>query len=86
MESLSCGVPVLAYKIGGIPDMITHFTNGYLADSVSADSLTKGIEWMCMNKEYWVKLSMNAREGIIKKNSPEVIGNSYLQLYKKVML
>jgi len=32
MESLACGTPVLAFKTGGIPEMIEHKKTGYLAD------------------------------------------------------
>ena len=32
MESLSCGTPVIAFTTGGIPDMVRHEHNGYLAD------------------------------------------------------
>lgn len=84
MESLSCGTPVLAFDIGGIPDMVNHFINGYLAD-VNSDSLATGMEWMINNKEIWPKLCTHAREGIVKINSPKIIGEKYFQLYKKAL-
>ncbi|RLD80493.1 MAG: glycosyl transferase group 1, partial [Bacteroidetes bacterium] len=43
MESLACGTPVLAFKTGGIPEMIDHKKNGYLADYKSAEDLKKGL-------------------------------------------
>src|SRR5690606_32116939 len=30
MEALCCGVPCVAFSIGGMPDMISHQQNGYL--------------------------------------------------------
>ena len=32
IEAMACGTPVLAFKTGGIPEMIEHKVNGYLAD------------------------------------------------------
>ena len=32
-ESLSCGTPVVAFNIGGMPDMILHEKNGYLVST-----------------------------------------------------
>lgn len=44
MESLSCGVPVVAFNIGGNPDMIEHTKNGYLATPYDTVELTRGID------------------------------------------
>jgi glycosyltransferase involved in cell wall biosynthesis len=35
LESLLCGCPVLAFRIGGIPDIVIHDTNGWIVDYVS---------------------------------------------------
>jgi glycosyltransferase involved in cell wall biosynthesis len=43
MESMACGTPVVAFNTGGIPEMIDHKTNGYLADYKSTDDLKAGI-------------------------------------------
>ncbi|MCC7400746.1 MAG: glycosyltransferase [Chitinophagaceae bacterium] len=49
-ESLSCGVPVVSFKTGGIPDLIMHKFNGYLAKERDADDLAIGIEY-CINND-----------------------------------
>ena len=33
MESLSCGTPVVGFAIGGIPEIVDHLVNGFLAFS-----------------------------------------------------
>lgn len=45
VESLACGVPVVGFQIGGIPDMIQHMSNGYLAKSKDYEDLAKGIKF-----------------------------------------
>ncbi|HEY0244262.1 MAG TPA: glycosyltransferase, partial [Mucilaginibacter sp.] len=45
MESLACGTPVIAFTTGGIPDMVQHQYNGYLAEYRSAQSFADGMEW-----------------------------------------
>ena len=85
MESLSCGLPVIAFNIGGMPDMIRHLSNGYLVSEINSDLLSKGMKWIIDNKENWNKISINAREGIIKNNSPDIIGKSYYDVYTKVL-
>lgn len=49
-ESLSCGTPVTAFDVGGIPDMIKHQSNGYLAEYKNADDLVAGIQYCLAQK------------------------------------
>jgi glycosyltransferase involved in cell wall biosynthesis len=46
-ESLSCGTPVVGFKIGGIPDMIRHKENGYLAAYQDSEDIAEGIKYCC---------------------------------------
>ena len=51
MESMACGVPCVAFNVGGIPQMIDHKTNGYVAEYKNAKDFTEGIMWcleMCI--------------------------------------
>lgn len=45
LESLSCGTPVVGFDVGGIPDMISHKNNGYLAKYQDATDLAEGIKF-----------------------------------------
>ena len=46
LESLFCGTPVLAFNVGGMPDMITHKVNGYLATPFSIIDFTNGLKYL----------------------------------------
>ena len=81
MEALSCGVPVAAFNIGGMPDMIVPGENGYLAKPFDWDDLAKGIEG-CADQTY-DKLAIS-RE-IREKYSSDKIGKAYLDLYSKIL-
>jgi len=50
LESLSCGTPVVGFNIGGIPDMIRHKENGYLAKYKDATDIADGIKFCIKNK------------------------------------
>lgn len=50
MEALSCGTPVVGFNVGGIPDMIRHKENGYLAKYKDADDVSEGIKFCLKNK------------------------------------
>ena len=48
-ESLSCGTPVVAFNTGGIPDMVQHKLNGYLARYKDASDIVEGINFVLSN-------------------------------------
>ncbi|MBN7810766.1 glycosyltransferase [Algoriphagus sp. H41] len=50
VESLSCGVPVVGFEIGGIPDMVKHKANGYLAQVTDYQELAEGIKY-CLEEQ-----------------------------------
>lgn len=43
MEAMACGVPCVGFRVGGIPEMIDHRQNGYVATAASIDDLAAGI-------------------------------------------
>lgn len=49
-EALNCGTPVVGFDIGGIPDMIKHKQNGYLAKYKDAEDIVEGITFCLQNK------------------------------------
>ncbi|WP_299819019.1 glycosyltransferase [uncultured Pontibacter sp.] len=55
MESLCCGTPVVGFAIGGIPDMVQHKENGYLAAYKDAEDLAAGIRF-CLDSGVTGKL------------------------------
>jgi glycosyltransferase involved in cell wall biosynthesis len=50
LQSLSCGTPVVGFDVGGVPDMIKHKSNGYLAKYKDETDLATGIQYCLMNK------------------------------------
>jgi glycosyltransferase involved in cell wall biosynthesis len=45
LESLACGTPVVAFQIGGMPDMIDHQVIGFLASPFDTGEYAAGIRW-----------------------------------------
>jgi glycosyltransferase involved in cell wall biosynthesis len=84
MESLSCGTPVVAFTTGGIPDMVKHQYNGYLATYRSSESFTNGMEWIIKHPEK-EKLNKQARQSIMDKFSEEVIAKKHIEVYKSLL-
>ena len=43
-ESMACGTPVLAFAVGGIPEMVENGRNGFLCPAVSAETLGQALK------------------------------------------
>ncbi|CAM4103471.1 Glycosyltransferase involved in cell wall bisynthesis [Pedobacter westerhofensis] len=84
MESLACATPVVAFKTGGIPDMVEHLVNGYLADYESAEDLATGMEWL-YHEESAAEIQKQARLTILKNFSEEVIAEKHMVLYQSLI-
>ena len=84
MESLACGTPVVAFTTGGIPDMVIHQVNGYLAKYRSAEDLAAGINWV-YNHPQKKRLNENARRAVEEKFSEAVIARQHIDLYESLL-
>jgi glycosyltransferase involved in cell wall biosynthesis len=85
MEAISCGTPCVAFKIGGMPDMIEHQQNGYLAQPYQIEDLSRGIAWVLENDERKQKLSHYACQKAKQEFTLEIQANRYLSLFTEIL-
>ena len=84
MEALACGTPVVAFNTGGVPDMVDHFNNGYLAEYKSADDFATGIRFV-LNAAKNGKLAANARKKVLDNFSNEKVAQQYMAVYQSIL-
>ena len=83
MEAMSCGVPCVGFNTGGIPEMIDHLHNGYVAQRKSSEDLANGIHWVLTEPEY-AELSAQACRKAIGNYSESIIAKKYTDVYNKI--
>lgn len=82
-ESLSCGIPVVAFSSTGVEDIVDHCENGYLAKPFEVDDLSNGIGWVLENQERYGKLCNQSRQKAEKEFSLELQARRYLEVYQE---
>lgn len=85
MESMACGTPVVAFNIGGNPDLIDHRENGYLAVPYDPVDLSRGIDWV-LNQPDPQLLSGNARQKVMNCFEMTGVSRQYLEMYESIAL
>lgn len=70
-ESLACGTPVLAFAVGGIPEMIRPGKTGFLASGVTAPCLQQGLESVLADPGKLHGMSKECREHAEEEWKPE---------------
>ena len=81
LEAICCGIPVAAFNTGGIPDIVEHKYNGYLAEPFDTDDLHRGIMYAFDNLK---NLSENCIKKAEKDFDTETSVKKHIEVYKKV--
>ncbi len=84
IESLACGTPVVAFNTGGIPDMVDHKSNGYLAELRNTEDIVSGISWV-ENHPDLNRIRENCRTKVVLNFSPEVVATKYMSFYRTLI-
>lgn len=85
LEAMACGVPCVAFDIGGMPDMIEHKRTGYLAQPYKVEDLEKGILWVIDNNECRTELSSSCRQKVEEGFSDISAAQRYSALYDELI-
>jgi len=83
MEAMSCGVPCVGFRIGGIPEMIDHGTNGYVAAPKDTADLARGIRWVLSEADH-SKLSRAAVTKVKTTYSQQSVATKYTEVYGSI--
>ena len=83
MEAMACGVPCVGFNVGGIPEMIDHLHNGYVAEYKSAEDLANGVIWTLNESEYRT-LSEEACRKAVSNYSESTVAKKYIDVYNKI--
>ncbi len=84
VEGMACGVPCVGFEVGGLPQMIAHGEDGYLARLRDAADFAEGIGLLLFSSRY-AAISEAARRKAVENYSEKVVARRYIELYQSLL-
>jgi L-malate glycosyltransferase len=85
LEAMSCGVPVVASNIGGLPELVLNGETGFLFPLGDIDALTDRTKTLLDNEELRVSMAESSRQRAIGKFGTEMIVPMYESYYDEII-
>ena len=79
-ESMSCGTPVLAFKTGGLPEMVIPQKSGWLAGDMNADSIIKKLNSVLQTKPT-DELRHSTKEIALNLFNEQKVADDYIEAF-----
>lgn len=84
MEAMACGVPCVGFRVGGIPEMIDHRRNGYVAAYRDSADLAEGINWV-LSHDNTDELRRAAVSKVVSHYSEQSVALRYIEVYNQAL-
>jgi len=81
VEAMACGLPVIASRVGGIPEIVTHARDGMLVKPADPDALVREIIFLMEEPSAGRVLSANARRTVCERYSIEAVASRYYEMF-----
>jgi glycosyltransferase involved in cell wall biosynthesis len=85
LEAMQAGVPIVATRVGGIPDVLENGKAGILVDSRSSKKLAEGIRILMSDTTSAKRMTDIAMDLVKTKYSASVMGQKYREIYEDLI-
>lgn len=85
LEAMAAGLPVIATRVGGVPEIVADRETGFLVPSNNQESLTRAIESLVKDLEKGRQMGTCGRRRVTSLFSIEKMAKEYEALYETVL-
>jgi len=85
LEAAASGVCVVATRVGGVPELVTHGQNGLLAEAGDAETLSKHVQEVAADPELAERLRSNGRRVVAEEFSIESRVVKIEEIYERMV-
>ncbi|HEY7650560.1 MAG TPA: glycosyltransferase [Methylomirabilota bacterium] len=84
LESMACGIPMVSFDVGGVPDLVRHGVTGYLAAPTDADDFRRGVLALLEDEAGREAMAQHCRDIAVKEYDVAYEVQRYIDLYRRV--
>lgn len=85
LEAMACGVPTVGSNAGGIPELVTHGTTGYLADIGDTRQMAEYVVRLLQDPDLYKAMSEACLDRARRTFCNDLITAQYEQIYYRVL-
>lgn len=85
LEGMAAGVPVLAARVGGVPDLIEEGVTGLFCDPLNAESMANAARRLLGDSSLRLRLRDSAKSRARERFHPKVIAQRHVEIYREVL-
>ncbi len=85
IEALAAARPVVATRVGGLPDVVRDGTDGFLTEVGDVDALVDALERLARDPEQRAAMGAQARERVIERYAVERLVDDVDALYRSLL-
>jgi glycosyltransferase involved in cell wall biosynthesis len=85
LEAMGQSLPVVATKVGGVPELVHHGENGLLVETDEGDSTASSIIALIENSQLRNSMGASGRRVVMEEHSPGRLANRLLTVYQKTL-
>jgi len=85
LEAMACEVPVIASRVGGIPEVVTDGETGFLSEVGDVDKMAVDAARLLGDPELRREMGKRARESAVSRYRTDIVIPQYIEFYNRVL-
>lgn len=85
LEAMACELPVIASRVGGLPEVVTDGETGYLSGVGDVEKMANDAARLLSDGDFRRGMGQRARESAISRYRTDIIIPKYIDFYERVL-
>lgn len=85
LEAMACEVPVIASRVGGIPEVVDDGETGFLSEVGDVDKMADDAARLVADEQFRREMGARAREAAVSRYRTDIVIPQYVEFYEQVL-